>query len=128
MSRSALASLSFLVAVGLAEAHDFSASVVRVRAVGADGIVKIGSGVVTGPGQVATACHVTRGAKTIGVEHGVTRSVADVQVGSEYHDLCLLSAQMVNVRVAPMRRSEDLKPGERVIAIGFQGRAQAVEC
>jgi S1-C subfamily serine protease len=127
MSRSALASLSFLVAVGLAEAHDFSASVVRVHAVGADGTVKLGSGVVTGPGQVATACHVTRGAKTIEVEHGVTRSVADMQVGSQYHDLCLLTAQMVDVRVAPMRQSEDLKPGEHVIAVGFESGAQAVE-
>jgi serine protease Do len=127
MLRSALASLSFLAAVGVAGAQDFSASVVRVRAIGADGIVKLGSGVVTGPGQVVTACHVTRGATTIEIQHGAMRSYADAQVGSQYHDLCLVTAQMVDVPVAPTRRSEDLKPGELVIAFGFQGGAQAVE-
>ena len=48
-------------------------------------------------------------------------------VGSEYHDLCLLTAQTVDVPVPPTRRSDDLRPGERVIAVGFQGAAQAVE-
>jgi len=72
---SALASLSFLAVFGLAGANDFSASVVRVRAVDANGTVKVGSGVVTAPGQVATACHVTRGATTIEVENRATISV-----------------------------------------------------
>lgn len=124
--RSALTGLLFLAAFGLAEAHDFSASVVRVRAVGAYGTVKMGSGVVTGPGQVATACHVTRGATTIEIEHAAKRSVVEAQVGSQEHDLCLLSAQTVDAPSAPTRRSEELKPGERVIAIGFQGDESAV--
>ena len=123
----ALASLSLLAAFGLAGADDFSASVVRVRAVGFDGTVKRGSGVVIGSGQVATACHVTRGATTIEIEHGATRTVVDAQIGSQYHDLCLLTAQMLDAPVAPMRRSEDLIPGEIVIAIGFEGGRHAVE-
>lgn len=122
-----LATLSFLAVFGLAEAHDFSASVVRVRAVDADGTVKVGSGVVTGPGQVATACHVTRGATTIEIEHGAGRLVASTQVGSQYHDLCLLTAQVFDAAAAPMRESEDLRPGELVIAVGFEGGGQAVE-
>jgi serine protease Do len=123
---SALAGLSLLAAVGLAGAHDFSDSVVRVRAVRADGTVKLGSGVVTAPGQVATACHVTRGATTIEIEHGAKRAVADVQIGSQQHDLCLLSAQAIDAPVAPTRRTEELRPGEIVIAIGFQGGERAV--
>ena len=126
-SRCALASFSFLAAVGLAGAHDFSASVVRVRAVSAEGAVKVGSGVVTGPGQVATACHCTRGATTIEIEHGAIRSPAVAQVGSQYHDLCLLTARQVDAPAAPMRSSEDLNPGEIVIAVGFQGGEHAVE-
>jgi S1-C subfamily serine protease len=126
-TRCALASFSFLATAGLAGTHDLSASVVRVRAVNAEGVVKVGSGVVTGYGEVATACHVTRGATTIEIEHGKKRSVADAQVGSQYHDLCLVTAQMVDVPVAPARRSDDLNPGEIVIAIGFQGGEHAVE-
>jgi serine protease Do len=125
--RASLAILSFLAVFGLAEASDFSASVVRVRAVSADGTVRVGSGVVTAPGQIATACHVTRGATTIEIEHGANRLVAAAQVGSQFHDLCLLAAQIFDVPVVPMRRSQDLKAGELVIAIGFEGRAQAVE-
>jgi S1-C subfamily serine protease len=123
----ALVGLSFMGAVGLAHAHDFAPSVLRVRAIGADGSVKVGSGVVTAPGRVATACHVTRGAVRIEIQHGANRSVADEQVGSQHHDLCLLTAKAVDAPVAPMRRSEDLTPGEIVIAVGFQGGTSSVE-
>lgn len=126
-SRCALTSCLLLAAVGLAGAHDLSASVVRVRATSPRGAVKVGSGVVMRPGQVATACHVTRGAATIEIEHGAKRSAADTQVGSQYHDLCLLTAHMVDAPVATTRRSDDLKAGEIVTAIGFQGGERTVE-
>ncbi len=126
-SRCALAGSLVLGAIGIAGASDFSAIVVRVRAIAAGGAVRVGSGVVTGPGQVATACHVTRGVATIEIEYGGVRSVADAQVGSQYHDLCLLSARTINAPVARTRRSEDLSPGEAVVAIGFQGGEHAVE-
>jgi serine protease Do len=124
--RFALAILSFLAAVGLAGAHDFSASVVRLRAVGTDGTVKWGSGVVTGPGQVATACHVTRGAATIEIEHSAGWSVADAQVGSQFHDICLLTVDRIDAPAALVRSSADLQTGEVVTAIGFQGGKIAV--
>jgi serine protease Do len=127
LSRITVTSLSLLAAVGLAGAQDFSASVVRVRAVGADGTTKFGSGVVIGPGQVATTCHVTRGAATIEIDNGAKRSFADAQFGSQYHDLCLLSTQSVDAPAARMRRSADMNPGEIVTAIGFQGGEHAVE-
>jgi serine protease Do len=119
--------LMFLAAAGSAFAHEPAASVVRVRAVGTDGSVKFGSGVVIAPGQVATACHVTRGATTIEVEHAGKRSTADAQHGSPYHDLCLLSVQAVDAPAVPARRSGDLSPGETVIAIGFEGGGKVVE-
>ena len=44
--------------------------VVRVRAIGIDGKVNVGSGVIVGPERIATACHVTRRSATITVTHG----------------------------------------------------------
>jgi len=124
--RCALASFWFLATVGVAGAQDFSASVVRVLALGADGTVTRGSGVVTGPGQVATACHVTRGATAIDIEYGARRSRAEAQVGSQHHDLCLMTAQAIDLPPVSVRRSDDLRPEEIVIAIGFQGGEHAV--
>jgi serine protease Do len=94
---------------------------VQVRAVSSDGAVKLGSGVVAASGQVATACHVTRGASRIEIVRGNERWVADTQIGSQHHDLCVLTAPGIDLSVARMRRSEDLRPGEIVIAVGFQG-------
>jgi serine protease Do len=124
---SALVILLLLAGVPLAYAHDFSASVVKVRAVSSNGSVQVGSGVVTEPGKVATACHVTRGATRIEIEAGAKRVVAEAQVGSQLHDLCVLTAPTFDAPAASLRRSEDLRAGEVVVAIGFQGGAQPVE-
>ncbi|MGZ5477421.1 MAG: S1 family peptidase [Thermoanaerobaculia bacterium] len=112
--------------MGSAHTPYFSDSVVQVRAVSSDGTVKVGSGVVAAAGQVATACHVTRGASRIEIIHGNERRVADAQIGSQHHDLCVLSAPGIDVYVARVRRSEDLRPGEIVIAVGFQGGKELV--
>ena len=102
-------------------------TVVSLAFLGADGTTRYGSGVVIGPGQVATACHVTRGATKIEIDHGAKRSLVDAQAGSQYHDLCLLSAQSVDAPAAAMRPSADMEPGEIVTAIGFEGGQHAVE-
>jgi S1-C subfamily serine protease len=119
-------SLLFVASVGHAYASNFSDSVVQVRAVVPDGTIKLGSGVMSGSGQVATACHVTRGASTIEIVHGDHRWVADAQIGSQRHDLCMLAASGIDVPNARLRRSEDLRPGEIVIAVGFQGGHEPV--
>jgi S1-C subfamily serine protease len=116
----ALAIACLLGAAGLACAEDFAASVVMVRAIGADGSVKLGSGVVIGAERVATACHVTRHATTIEIAHGNERWVAQTQMGSLNHDLCILTVPPAELPGARTRRSEDLRPGEPVIAAGFQ--------
>ena len=111
----------FLDANGLARADDFAASVVRVRAIGADGSVRLGSGVVIGAERVATACHVTRHATSMDITYGKERWVAQTQVGSLNHDLCVITVPAAQLPTARIRRSEDLRPGEPVIAAGFQG-------
>src|SRR6266446_5202758 len=70
-------------------AHDFTASVVKVRAVDAEGSESFGSAVVVAPDLLATACHVTRDARVIEVSHGAERRLAAAQSGSLIHDLCL---------------------------------------
>ena len=92
-----------------------------MRAIGAGGEIKFGSGVMVAPERVATACHVTRHAATIEVIHEARRWVAQDQIGSLVHDLCVLIVPAVEIPVAQTRRSEELRAGERVIAAGFQG-------
>ena len=121
-----VAAILWLSATGLAAAHDLAASVVRIRALAADGSVNVGSGVVTGRGAVATACHVTRGATTIEIDRDGSRTIADAQFGSPHHDLCVLSAPAIDVAAVAVRASQDLRPGETVVAIGHPNGKGAV--
>lgn len=121
-----LAILCLAAATGVAAAHDVSPSVVRIRAVDGNGSVRHGSGVVISPGEVVTACHVTRGAGAIEIEHGGLKSAVTAQVGSEQHDLCILRAPTGAVPVAAMRGSADLQPGEIVNAVGFERGEQPI--
>jgi len=102
-------------------ADRFTQSVVKVRAVGADGVVTFGSAVAVGTGTLATACHVTRDAKSIEIFHGAERWAAETQVGSLTHDLCFLTVRGLQLPILPTRLSTDLRVGERVIAAGFPG-------
>jgi S1-C subfamily serine protease len=61
-------------------------------------VVKLGSGVVIGAERVATACHVTRHASTIEIALGSERWVAQSQVGSLDHDLCILTVPAAELR------------------------------
>jgi len=124
----ALVSLPWLVVAAVAgilsgplQARDFADSVVRIRAVAADGSQSRGSGVVIAANLVATACHVTREAKSIDVSRGTSRWAASVESGSAAHDLCLVSVANLDLPAVAIRRSESLKIGERVIAAGFPG-------
>lgn len=100
-------------------AHDFTASVVKIRAVDAKGSETFGSGVVIATDRLATACHVTRGAKTIEIAHGAETWVGTVESGSPAHDLCLISVPQLNLPALGIRASRSLQLGERVIAAGF---------
>lgn len=99
----------------------FTQSVVKVRAIGADGVATFGSAVVIGDDTLATACHVTRNAARIEISQGTERWTAEMQVGSLTHDLCLLTVRGLQLPVLQTRRSTDLRVGERVVAAGFPG-------
>jgi len=123
-----LVSLLWLVATAVAcissgplTARDFADSVVKIRAIAADGSQSFGSGVVIATNLLATACHVTREARSVEVAHGAERWVATVESGSATHDLCLISVGNLDLPAVAIRRSESLQLGERVIAAGFPG-------
>jgi len=124
----ALGWLRWLIAAAVAgvfsgplRAGDFADSLVKIRAVAADGSQSSGSGVVIAMDLLATACHVTREAKTIEVLHGTGRWVATVESGSFTHDLCLISVAKLGLPAVAIRGSESLRVGERVVAAGFPG-------
>jgi S1-C subfamily serine protease len=117
----ALAALSLFDLSATACAAQPEDSVVRVRSIGADGSVNVGSGVILGPEYVATACHVTRRAARIEVTHGMQQWQTTGQTGSALHDLCVLHVPISEVPRIRMRAPEDLHAGEAVTAIGFQG-------
>ena len=102
-------------------ARDFADSLVKVRAVAADGSVSNGSAVVIATNLLATACHVTREAKTIEVTHRDRSWSATVESGSTTHDLCLVSVPNLDLPPVAIRGSASLQIGERVIAAGFPG-------
>ena len=107
------------ISAGPVRANDFADSLVKVRAVAADGSQSYGSGVVVATDLLATACHVTRDAKTIEVAHKAQRWVGTVQSGSVMHDLCLVKVAELGLPAVAIRPSESLQPGERVVAAGF---------
>lgn len=113
--------LFMLCAPRWAYAEGIAASIVKVRAVDANGSVTFGSAVVVGSDTLATTCHVTRSANTVEVSQGSKHWVAETQVGSLDHDLCMLTVRDLRLPTIPMRRSAKLRLGERVIAAGYPG-------
>ncbi len=117
-SRSILLATLCWAAVASAAVPD--ASVVKVRAVAANGEVSWGSAIVIAPLRAATACHVTRHATMIEIVHGATRWVARAQEGDAVHDLCVLTVEGLPLPAVQLRPTQTLEPGERVTAAGFE--------
>jgi S1-C subfamily serine protease len=105
---------------GIAFAAVPEASVVKVRAVAADGEIKWGSAVVIAPERLATTCHVTRRAATIEILHGDDRWIVRKQEGSAVHDLCVLTVEGLRLPAVHMRAAYEVAVGERVTAAGYE--------
>ena len=101
------------------QARDFKDSLVRIRAVASDGSQSLGSGVVIAADLLATACHVTRAARTIEIERAEQRWIASAVWGSPAHDLCLVQVPHLDLPPVAIRGSGHLRPGEHVMAAGF---------
>lgn len=96
-----------------------SGSIVRVNVMAANGAqLKIGSGVVIGPGKVITNCHVTNGGASVRVKLGSSQLDASVNIADEQHDLCQLSVAGLSAPAVAVGRSSNLRVGQKVYAIG----------
>ena len=98
-----------------------SASVLKIEVQRVQGGFSLGSGVVIGPEQVVTNCHVTRDASRINVLRGGLRWSAASQLSDIDHDLCLLRVPGLQASAVPLGRADQLKPGQPVIALGYSG-------
>lgn len=98
-----------------------SASVLKIEALRVQGGFALGSGVVVAPETIVTNCHVTRDALKINVLRGGVRWRAASQLSDVDHDLCLLRVPGLQASVVTLGRSDRLKPGQRVTALGYSG-------
>lgn len=104
-------------------------SVVRVRGLNYTGTVEdvtettVGSGVViVDKGVILTSLHVVASAERVSVEFADgTESEASIIVRQPEQDLAVLWATTLpdNLVAATMRSTQNLAPGDRVIAVGF---------
>jgi hypothetical protein len=98
--------------------------VVKVHAHSAQGKTALGSGVMVGPGEVATNCHVTRHANSITVRKGGIWLTVQAQRANMGRDLCLLTVPAASpIPHASLRSVNDVAPGQTVYAVGFPGGA-----
>jgi serine protease Do len=98
-----------------------SASVLKIEALRVQGGFSLGSGVVVAPEKIITNCHVTRDALKVNVLRGGVRWLAEAQRSDIDHDLCLLRVPGLQGRVVALGRSDQLKPGQAVTALGYTG-------
>jgi hypothetical protein len=98
-------------------------SVVRIEADRPGSGIQIGTGVVLADGEIATACHVVRGATTvIAVYAGRRRTTSNMRVMLT-RDVCAFSVAGLEAPAARVRPDESLQIGEPVTALGFSGGA-----
>jgi len=98
--------------------------VVKVHAHSAQGKTALGSGVMVGPSEVATNCHVTRNADSIVVRKGGIWLTVQSQRANMARDLCLITVPAVSaIPYASLRSVNEVAPGQSVYSVGFPGGA-----
>jgi serine protease Do len=96
-------------------------SVLKVEAQRQQGGYSLGSGVVVGPGQVVTNCHVTHDATQIHVLRAGDRIRVQSQISDAVHDLCLLRVPGIDAAPVVLGSTGALKPQQAVTAVGYTG-------
>lgn len=104
--------------------HALSLSVVQVHAFPEGGKILLGSGVIIGPGRVATNCHITQRAKTVVISKGAVRYDAVSQRADVSRDLCIvevptMEAPSAHLSVAKLGQASRLSVGEPLYLYGF---------
>ena len=98
-----------------------SVSVVRVEVDRAQGGRSVGSGVTVAPSVIATNCHVVRDAIGIRITASGTTWSVDGEYADTRRDLCFLRVPAWNGAAAELAKSNVLRPGAPVVALGFTG-------
>ena len=102
-------------------------SVYAVYVYGPQGaMLRTGSGVVSGPGQIVTACNVLAGARSISVHRGNVTYGATLEAPDVERNLCLLKVADLNVPAAPLSPMAAPGFGQKVVAASVIGPALAV--
>lgn len=96
-------------------------SVLKIEAVDGSGRVQIGSGVIVAGGHVVTNCHVTRDAASVSVIQAGERSQARAQAADLARDLCVLQVPGLKALAVPITRSDALRQGQELVALGYTG-------
>jgi serine protease Do len=81
----------------------------------------LGSGVLIGPQELVTNCHVTRDAKAVNVLQGGLRHPATAQASSVTQDLCVLRVPGIEGQPVAMASTTSLMRQQPLLGIGFSG-------
>lgn len=118
------------VAATPAFALDLEQLNVSVYAVQAHGqqetLLRAGSGVAIGPGQIVTTCNVLAGSRTIAVRRGNVSYGATLEAPDVERNLCLLKVPDLNSPGVPLSVAAAPGFGQKVVAASVSGTALAV--
>ncbi|MFN0314252.1 MAG: trypsin-like peptidase domain-containing protein [Burkholderiales bacterium] len=105
------------------EVIQLAASLVKVQAFDENNKTFFGTGVAIAPNKVVTSCHVTRHSAQIVVVHRNGTHHVSGQAADIDHDLCVLDVPGLAAPALQIGASQDLRVGQPVWAMGFEGGA-----
>ena len=80
--------------------------------------LSLGSGVVVGPEQVITNCHVLREASSVAIHRGNVSYGAELEFPDPERDLCQLKVKELTAPAVSLGELSSVKIGQRVYAVG----------
>ncbi|ANA34100.1 hypothetical protein R82526_01111 [Ralstonia mannitolilytica] len=107
--------------------EQLNASVYAVQAHGQqETLLRAGSGVAIGPGQIVTTCNVLAGSRTIAVRRGNVSYGATLEAPDVERNLCLLKVPDLNAPGVPLSVAVAPGFGQKVVAASVSGNAIVV--
>jgi tetratricopeptide (TPR) repeat protein len=101
--------------------QDISQHVVKIQVGLANGGIGLGSGVVVAKDQVVTNCHVVANAISVTINSNGGNYGASALKPDWHHDLCILKVEGLNLSIANIGSSQNLKYEQPVYSVGFAG-------
>lgn len=101
--------------------QNISEHVVKIQVGLANGGYGLGSGVVIAKDQVVTNCHVIANASSVTINAKGENYSASALKPDWHHDLCILKVEGLNLPIANIGSSQNLKYEQPVYSVGFAG-------